>query len=60
LLEPGRVDVMAHLLGLGAGLVLGGLFFTLGARQGISARAQLVFGGIATLLVALSWGLAVA
>jgi membrane associated rhomboid family serine protease len=60
LLEPGRVDVMAHLLGLGAGLVLGGLFFTAGARQGISARAQLVFGGIAILLVALSWGLAVA
>ena len=39
-------------------LVMGGLFFSLGARYGISARSQLAFGGVAALLVALSWGLA--
>ena len=59
LLDAGRIDVMAHLLGLAAGLVMGGLFFSLGARYGMPARAQLAFGSIAAVLVALAWGLAV-
>ena len=58
LLEPGQIDVWAHLLGLAAGLVIGVVFFVLGARRGISPSAQLIFGGAAAGLVALCWGLA--
>lgn len=51
----GRVDVMAHLLGLGAGVLVGGLFFFFGVRRGISARAQIVFGVAAALVVGIAW-----
>ena len=51
----GRVDVRAHLRGLAAGVLVGGTFFFLGARRGISARAQIIFGVAAVLLIAVSW-----
>ena len=57
-LDAGRVDVMAHLFGLVAGLLLGAVFFALGARQGISNRAQARFGAAAILLAGTAWALA--
>jgi membrane associated rhomboid family serine protease len=51
----GRVDVMAHLLGLAAGLVVGSVFALFGARSGISSRAQVWFAAVATALVAGAW-----
>jgi rhomboid protease GluP len=51
----GRVDVMAHLLGLGAGVLVGAGFFYFGARRGIPDRAQILFGVAATLLIGISW-----
>lgn len=57
-LDAGRVDVMAHLLGLAAGLVIGGVFFFAGARRGISAQAQVLFATAAALIVAGAWALA--
>jgi membrane associated rhomboid family serine protease len=58
-LDAGRVDVMAHLLGLAAGLVIGGLFFFLGARRGLSRRSQLAFAAVGMLLVGGAWALAI-
>jgi rhomboid protease GluP len=60
LLKAGRVDVMAHLLGLVAGLVIGAVAFACGARRGISARAQSFFGGAAGIVVIGAWLLALA
>lgn len=57
-LESGRVDVMAHLFGLAAGLLLGAAFFALGARRGISDKAQMRFGLTALLLSVGAWATA--
>ena len=56
--NAGRVDVMAHLLGLGAGVLVGGLFFYFGGRRGLSRRAQVAYGLSAVTLIAGAWALA--
>lgn len=56
--DAGRVDVMAHLFGLAAGVVLGAVMFAAGLKMGASRMTQILCGaGAVTLLVA-AWALA--
>ncbi len=54
----GNVDVMAHLLGLVAGIFLGAIFFATGLRRGGTAWMQAVCGAGAVGLLAVAWLLA--
>jgi membrane associated rhomboid family serine protease len=57
-LDAGQVDVMAHLLGLVAGVVLGASLFAIGARRGAPSWAQLSAGIAAMALLTIAWLLA--
>jgi rhomboid protease GluP len=58
LLHAGRVDIMAHLLGLGAGLALGAVFFALGARRGLAPHKQAGLGVLGLGFLLVSWSAA--
>ena len=58
ILDAGNVDVLAHLFGLLAGVVLGAAFFAAGWKGGLSARSQIAFGASAVLLLVVSWACA--
>ena len=55
----GNVDVMAHLLGLVAGIFLGAIFFAKGLRRGAARWVQVVMGIIATSMLMFAWLLVV-
>lgn len=54
-LDSGNVDVMAHLFGLFAGVVLGAVFFRAGLRLGASRRTQLACGAATIALLLIAW-----
>jgi hypothetical protein len=56
----GNVDLMAHLLGLVAGLLVGALFFALGWSAGTKERVQWIVGASAVALVVAAWWCAAA
>ena len=53
--DVGNVDVMAHLLGLAAGFLLGAIFFAAGLRRGATERMQAVFGSVAVCAIVAAW-----
>ena len=55
ILDAGNVDVMAHLFGLVAGVLLGAIFFAAGLRRGASARMQTVCGAGAIGALFAAW-----
>ena len=55
IMDAGNVDVMAHLFGLVAGVLLGALFFAVGLRRGASARMQAVCGAGAIGALFAAW-----
>lgn len=58
---PGNTDVMAHVFGFLAGLVLGGLVAVVDRRGGLDRpRLQTVCAALAVLLLVVSWALALA
>ena len=57
--EAGNVDVMAHLLGLVAGIFLGAIFFATGLRRGAARWVQVACGAGAAGLLAVAWRLAI-
>jgi len=57
-LDPGNVDVMAHLFGLVAGVLLGGALFAAGLRRGAAAWVQIGCGGLAVFTLAAAWSFA--
>jgi membrane associated rhomboid family serine protease len=56
--DAGKVDVMAHLFGLVAGVFLGALLFAIGIRRGAPGGVQAVCGVGAGGLLAVAWLLA--
>jgi membrane associated rhomboid family serine protease len=54
-LDAGRVDVMAHLFGLAAGILVGAVFFAAGMKAGAARVAQLVCGALAVAILAGAW-----
>jgi membrane associated rhomboid family serine protease len=56
--DAGRVDVMAHLFGLAAGVMLGAVFFASGLRGGARREVQFACGAATVGLLALAWFLA--
>ncbi|MEQ1853977.1 MAG: rhomboid family intramembrane serine protease, partial [Chthoniobacteraceae bacterium] len=56
--DAGRVDVMAHLFGLAAGVALGAIFFASGLRGGARRGLQVACGTTAVVLLAVAWLLA--
>jgi rhomboid protease GluP len=56
--DAGRVDVMAHLFGLAAGVALGAVFFAIGLRGGARRGVQAACGAAAVALLAVAWVLA--
>lgn len=58
MLEAGNVDVMAHLFGLAAGILLGAVFFATGMRGGAPRWVQLACGAAAIGLLFIPWLLA--
>ncbi len=58
ILDAGNVDVLAHLFGLLAGVVLGAVFFSAGWKGGIPAQRQIAFGASAVMLLIISWACA--
>ena len=57
-LDAGTVDVMAHLFGLAAGVMLGALFFAIGMRGGAARWVQAACGGGAVAMLIVAWCLA--
>ncbi len=57
--DAGNVDVMAHLLGLVAGLVIGGILFAAGMRRGAARSAQTACGVAALAALGVAWLLAI-
>ena len=51
----GNVDVMAHLLGLVAGIFLGAIFFAMGLRRGAARWVQVACGGAVIVVLAAAW-----
>jgi len=49
------VDLMAHLFGLVAGVVLGSVLFGAGLRRGARAWVQPVCGGAVIVVLAAAW-----
>jgi membrane associated rhomboid family serine protease len=58
-MDAGNVDVMAHLFGLAAGLLLGAAFFAVGMRGGAPRWVQAGCGAAAIGLLLIAWLLAV-
>ena len=58
ILDAGNVDVLAHLFGLLAGVVLGAGFFFAGWKGGISERRQIAFGVSSVMSLVISWACA--
>ena len=58
ILDAENVDVLAHLFGLLAGVVLGAGFFAAGWKGGATSRRQIAFGVSAVLLLVISWACA--
>ena len=54
-LDAGTVDVMAHLFGLAAGVMLGAIFFALGIRGGAPRWVQVACGGGAIGILIVAW-----
>ena len=59
ILDAGTVDVMAHLFGLAAGVMLGAIFFATGMRGGAARSVQVACGAGAIGLLAVAWSVAV-
>ena len=59
ILDAGTVDVMAHLFGLAAGILLGTIFFAVGMRGGARRWVQVVCGCGAIGLLFVAWVAAV-
>jgi membrane associated rhomboid family serine protease len=55
IMDTGNVDLMAHLFGLVAGLVLGSVLFGAGLRRGARAWVQAVCGGAVIVVLAAAW-----
>jgi rhomboid protease GluP len=55
LLNAGRIDVLAHLFGLAAGLLIGLLWCLSDLRQKLSRRAQAIIGALGLALLAVAW-----
>lgn len=55
IMDAGNVDVMAHLFGLVAGIVLGAIFFAAGLRRGAARWMQIVCGTAAVLTLLTAW-----
>jgi hypothetical protein len=58
ILDAGRVDVLAHLFGLAAGLLVGLLWCLSGFAGKLSPRAQTIAGLVGLALLAVAWLLA--
>ena len=55
IMDPGNVDVMAHLFGLVAGAFLGAILFAAGLRRGARGWVQAVCGAAAIIALAAAW-----
>lgn len=55
IMDTGNVDLMAHLFGLVAGVVLGSVLFGAGLRRGARAWVQAVCGGAVIVVLAAAW-----
>ena len=55
IMDTGNVDLMAHLFGLVAGVVLGSVLFAAGLRRGAPAWVQAVCGGAVIVVLAAAW-----
>lgn len=55
IMDTGNVDLMAHLFGLVAGVVLGSVLFAAGLRRGARAWVQPVCGGAVIVVLAAAW-----
>lgn len=55
---PGNVDVMAHLFGLLAGLVVGAIFHSAGLRCDARTTVRAIAGSVTAALLALTWWMA--
>ena len=55
IMDTGNVDLMAHLFGLVAGVVLGSVLFAAGLRRGARAWVQAVCGGAVIVVLAAAW-----
>ena len=55
IMDSGNVDVMAHLFGLVAGIILGAIFFAAGLRRGASRWAQAACGAVAVAGLIAAW-----
>ena len=53
--QAAQVDIMAHLLGLFAGFIVGVVCQQIGAKSGVSPRLQFVAGVSSAALMALAW-----
>lgn len=53
--DAGNVDVMAHLFGLIAGVLLGAILFAAGLRHGARGWVQAICGGAAIFVLAAAW-----
>lgn len=58
IMDAGSVDVMAHLFGLLAGVLLGALFFAVGLRRDAPKWAQAAGGVIAVGVLSVAWAMA--
>ena len=59
ILDAGTVDVMAHLFGLAAGVMLGAIFFAAGMRGGAARSVQVACGVGAIGILLFAWSVAV-
>lgn len=55
----GNVDILAHLFGLLAGILVGAAFHAAGLKAGASPRVQVLCGTLATVAMVAAWWLAV-
>ena len=55
MIDAGKVDVMAHLFGLVAGIFLGAILFAVGLRRGAMNWVQIVCGVVAVGMLAVGW-----
>jgi rhomboid protease GluP len=55
MLDAGKVDVMAHLFGLVAGVLLGAILFAAGLRRGARGWVQVVCGGVVIVVLLTAW-----
>jgi membrane associated rhomboid family serine protease len=55
MMDTGNVDVMAHLFGLVAGVLLGAIFFAAGLRRGAPKWVQAVCGAAVIIVLTVAW-----